>query len=254
MPPQSSTIFDLGFDTSDADLILKSSDDVEFRVHKLIIFLASANHLCNAPVESDNDALPMICMSENSITLGTLISMCYPVAEVDFEDLSFVYEVLKAAIKFEMKKIIQTLRIKLAYHIERDPLGVYLTSIALGLKEEAIKASKVFSRSSDDSANAYAPEMEVVPAIAYHRLLKYRYQCRAAAINKWDEYNPRRSHSGDIVFKGTIALPVMELDWVKDHPSSFTFSASAAAFQKSSSLMEESNRVLREIKDLVAKV
>ena len=254
--PQSSTILDLGFDTSDADLILKSSDGVEFRVHKLIIFLASANQLCNAPVESDNDALPMICLSENSITLSTLISMCYPVAELDFEDLSNVYEVLKAAMKFEMKKIIQTLRIKLAYHIERDPLRVYLTSIALGLKEEAIKASKVFSLSSDDPANAYAHEMEVVPAIAYHRLLKYLYQCRETAINKWDEYNPRRSHPG-YISKGTIALPVMELDWDKEHPSSFNFPSTSAAtlkFQKSSSLMEASNRVLREIRDLVAKV
>ena len=43
------------FDASDADLILKSSYDVEFHIHKLIIFLVSVNHLCNVLVESDAD-------------------------------------------------------------------------------------------------------------------------------------------------------------------------------------------------------
>ena len=206
------TIPDLGFNTGDADLILKSFDDVEFRVHKVIIFLASANHLCDVPIESDADKLPTIRLSENGVTLGTLISMCYPVAEVDFEDLSVLYEVLRAAMKYEMKKIIQILQVKLAHYIERDPLRIYFTSIALGMKEEAIKASKVFALSSDDSANAYVREMEVVPAIAYHRLLKYRYQCRAAVAKTWENYNPRRSHSGDISL-GTIALPVIEREW-----------------------------------------
>jgi BTB/POZ domain len=252
--PKRTAILDLGFDTGDADLVLKSSDDVDFRVHKLIIFLASANHLCHAPVESDNNALPVIRLSENSVTLSILVSMCYPVADVDFEDISVVYEVLKVAMKFEMKKIIQILRVKLAYYTKRDPLRVYLTSIALGFKEEAIKASKVFSLSSDDSANAYVREMEDVPAIAYHRLLKYRYQCRAVAINKWDNYNPGRFHSGDIS-KGTIALPVMERDWSKEHNNSYRYSSiSAETFKKCSALMEESNRILCEIEGSIAKV
>ena len=248
--PQPTTIVDLGFDTSDADLILKSSDDVEFPVHKLIIFLASANHLCNVSVESDTDMLPVICLSENSVTLGTLVSMCYPVAGVDFEDLSVVYEVLKAAMKYEMKKIVQILQVKLALHLERNPLRVYFTSIALGLKEEAIKASKVFALSSDDSANAYVPEMEVAPAIAYHRLLKYRYQCRAAAAKKWEDYNPQRSHSGDISL-GTIALPVIEREWDKQVNKN---PCSHPALQKPSALMEESKRILCEIEDSIAKV
>ena len=59
--PRSTTILDLGFDTGDADLILKSTDDVEF--HEVIIFLAS-NHLCNVPIESDAGKLSTIRLSE----------------------------------------------------------------------------------------------------------------------------------------------------------------------------------------------
>ena len=248
--PQPTTILDLGFDTGDADLILKSSDDVEFRVHKLIIFMASSNHLCNAPAESDADMLPVIRLSENGVTLSMLISMCYPIQDVDHasKNLSFVYEVLKAAMKYEMKKIIQTLQFKLAHYIEKDPLRVYFISIALGLKEEAIKASKVFAAlPSDDSANAYVREMEVVPALAYHRLLKYRYQCREAAAKKWDNCNPQRSHSGDISM-ATIALPVIEREWSKVNSNRHYPQVSL------STLMEESKRMLREIQDSIAKV
>ena len=253
--PQPTTILDLGFDTGDADLILKSFDDVEFRVHKVIIFLASANRLCNVPIEFDVDKLPVIRLSENSVTLGTLISMCYPVAVVDFEDLSVFYEVLKAAMKYEMKKIVQILQVKLAHYIERDPLRIYFTSIALGLKEEAIKASKVFALSSDDSADAYVREMEVVPAIAYHRLLKYRYQCRAAAAKTWEDYNPQRSHSGDISM-GTIALPVIEREWDKQGGTTFGSRrrCSHPPLQMPSALMEESKGMLRQIEDSIAKV
>ena len=248
--PQPTLQVDLGFDTSDADLILKSSDDVEFRVHKLIIFMASANHLCNAPIESeiDSDTLPVICLSENSATLGTLISMCYPIQDVDFsEDVSVVH-VLKAAMKFEMKKVIQTVRVKLAHYIEKDPLRIYFTCIAVGLKEEAIKASKVFALSSDDSANSYVHEMEIAPAIAYHRLLKYRYQCRAVEIKRWDSYSPARFQSGAITM-GTIALPVMELELVRQRGSFYS-----TAVRESFALVEKSNGILREIEDSIAKV
>ena len=236
------TILDLGFDAGDADLILKSIDNVEFRIHKLIIFLASANRLCNVPVESDVGTLPVVRLSENSVTLGILVSMCYPVEDVDFEDLSVFYEVLKAAMKYEMKKVVQVLRAKLARYIETEPLRMYFTSIALGLKDEAIKASKVFAHSSDDSANAYVREMEVVPAVAYHRLLKYRYQCRAAVAKTWEGYNPNMSHSGDMSME-TIALPVIVREWGRKSP-----------LRMPSVLMKESKRLLQNIEDSIAKV
>ena len=245
------TMLDLGFDTSDADLILKSFDDVEFRVHKVIIFLASANHLCNSPIEYDTDKLPAIRLSENGDTLGTLVSMCYPVAEVDFEDLSAFYEVLKAAKKYEMKKIIQILQVKITHYIERDPLRIFFISIALGLKEEAIKASKIFALSSDNSANAYVREMEVVPAIAYHRLLKYRYQCRAETTKSWKDYNPRRSDPGDIPM-GTIAFQVIEREY--DISVERYLADQKYYIGSPLKMIQESKRILRQIEDSIAKV
>jgi hypothetical protein len=155
--------------------------------------------------------------------------MCYPVAGVDIEDHSVLYEVLKAAMKYEMKKIIQTLHFKFAHYIERDPLRIYCTSIALGWKEEAIKASKVFALSSDDSANAYVREMEVVPAIAYYRLLKSRYQCRAVANETWDVYN---QHSDE---------------WRWNQGGNHLFDSALTR-------MEENKHMLRIIDDSIAKV
>ena len=83
----------------------------------------------------------------------------------------------------------------------RGFLFAYLTSIALGLKKEAInlKASKVFSSSTSDSAKAYVREMEVAPAIL----------SSAIESSKWDDCYP---HSGDVL-KRTIACLTIERGW-----------------------------------------
>ena len=59
--------------------------------------------------------------------------MCYPVKDVDFGDLSIFYEVSKAAMKYEMKKIILILQVKLSHYIEMDSLRMCFTGIPLGL-------------------------------------------------------------------------------------------------------------------------
>jgi hypothetical protein len=191
----------------------------------------------------------VIRLSENSVTLGRLVSMCYPVADdVDFGNIS-VYEVLKAAMKYEMKKIIQILSAKLADYIERDPLRMYFTSIALGLEEEAIKASKAFVLSFDDSANAYVREMELVPAIAYHRLLKYRHQCRAAA------YNPQRSlfRGMLLVSMGIVALPVIEREWsMQGNRERDRYPPLPASESQMSSALTEENKLERMLSKILA--
>ena len=56
------------------------------------------------------------------------------------QDLLVVYEVLEV---WDEKNHSNSTS-QLAYNTERDLLRVYLTSVALGLKKEAIRASKVF--------------------------------------------------------------------------------------------------------------
>ena len=75
------------FDISDANLIIRSSDLVKFRVHKSVLALVSPffKDLLSLPQPSDSeivDGLPVVQLPEGSELLDSLISMLYPVHTV----------------------------------------------------------------------------------------------------------------------------------------------------------------------------
>jgi hypothetical protein len=88
-PPQTnSTVSPVEpFDVPDADLIIRSSDLVNFRVHKPVLDMASPffKDLLSHSRPSDSefvDGLPVIQLSEDSGLLNCLISTLYPVRTV----------------------------------------------------------------------------------------------------------------------------------------------------------------------------
>ena len=75
------------FDLPDANFIVQSSDNINFRVHKSVLALASPffKNLLSLPQPSDTDivdGLPVIQLSECSELLNSLISILYPVPTV----------------------------------------------------------------------------------------------------------------------------------------------------------------------------
>lgn len=74
-------------DVPDANLIIRSSDMVNFRVHKPVLAMASPffNDLLSHPQPSDSefvDELPVVQLSEDSELLNYLISILYHVHTV----------------------------------------------------------------------------------------------------------------------------------------------------------------------------
>ena len=74
-------------DVSDTNFIIRSSDLIDFRVHKSILATASPvfKDLLSLPQPSDNeivDGLPMVQLSESSELLNTLLSILYPIRTV----------------------------------------------------------------------------------------------------------------------------------------------------------------------------
>jgi hypothetical protein len=75
------------FDVSDTNLIIRSSDLIDFRVHKSILATASPffKDLLSLPQPSDGenvDGIPVVQLSESSELLNTLLSMLYPIRTV----------------------------------------------------------------------------------------------------------------------------------------------------------------------------
>jgi len=75
------------FDVPDANLIIRSSDVVDFRVHKPVLAMTSSvfKDLFSLPQPSDSesdDGLPVVKLSEDSELLHSLFSIIYPVPTV----------------------------------------------------------------------------------------------------------------------------------------------------------------------------
>jgi hypothetical protein len=75
------------FDVPDANFIIRSSDNVDFRVHKSVLAMASPffRDLLSLPQPSDSEAvdgLPVVQLSEDSELLNSLVPILYPVRMV----------------------------------------------------------------------------------------------------------------------------------------------------------------------------
>jgi hypothetical protein len=72
------------FDVPDANLIIRSSDLVDFRVHKSVLVMSSPifKDLLSLPQPSESesvDGLSVVRLTEDSELLNTLVSMLYPI-------------------------------------------------------------------------------------------------------------------------------------------------------------------------------
>ena len=75
------------FDVPDAKLIIRSSDNIDFRVHKSLLVMASPffKDLLSLRQPSDGeivDGLPVVQLPEGSELLNSLFSILYPVTTV----------------------------------------------------------------------------------------------------------------------------------------------------------------------------
>ena len=144
------------FDHAKADIILRSSDNVDFRVFKLFLSLASPffETLFDIPqpVEEDGDqevkdGLAVVPVTEDSKTLDALLRFCYPCTLVDdpkLEVLQDAMDILEAARKYSLdvieKKACQA--IANPKILEVEPLRCFAIAHRGRLREETLLAAK----------------------------------------------------------------------------------------------------------------
>jgi hypothetical protein len=94
-------------DNHDCDIILHSTNGVDFHVFKLILSLISPvfKDMFTLPqTDSQPDvSAPVIPVAECSTTLRSLLLLCYPAATPTFSNLDDVRAVMEAARKYDME-------------------------------------------------------------------------------------------------------------------------------------------------------
>ncbi|KAF7304474.1 hypothetical protein HMN09_00849700 [Mycena chlorophos] len=147
-PPSSAA-----FDDPSADLILISSDNIEFRVHRVILALASPvfRTMLSLPqpqldgaAEGKNEELPRVPVGESAVILEGMLRFWYPGAtQPHISSITQLNEILEAMIiKYEMEFIIPTAKYRLRDFVVSEPLASFAVAARYDWNDVALEAAK----------------------------------------------------------------------------------------------------------------
>ncbi|KAF9240596.1 hypothetical protein BU15DRAFT_73827 [Melanogaster broomeanus] len=185
---------DAPFNRPNADVILRTSDHVDFRFYKLLLSLASpffANMFAlPQPGPLDNAAdqtkysLPVIPVSETSAVMKKLLSFCSPVYDADvpaLENLDIVMSILDAAEKYDMRRVGEFVvkMITVPKFLEQEPMRVFAIACRYRAERETNIAARYMLRFAVWEP-AYVAELDFISGSDYQRLVKYHASCGQA--------------------------------------------------------------------------
>ena len=176
------------FDEADADVILRSSDHVDFRVHKVILSLASPvfkdmfnmsqpPHLTDT--DEPHDDLQVIAVEEDADTLDFVLRNIYPVPSpivAKIDDLRFV---LGPSQKYRFKVFDGFIEESLRNATQWQPHSVYAIACQYGFGEIAVKAAQASLAWLWTAPSSHY--LDRISGEQYYRLVHYREKCAAAA-------------------------------------------------------------------------
>ncbi|KIJ20986.1 hypothetical protein PAXINDRAFT_6763 [Paxillus involutus ATCC 200175] len=181
------------FDHAKADVILRSSDNIDFRVFKLFLSLASPffETLFDIPQPTEEteeqetkDGLPVIPVSEDSNTLDALLRFCYPCTlteDPNLEELKDVVDVLDAAKKYSLDAIERKVGQALSNPkiLEVEPLRCFAIAHRGQLRDETLLAAR--HTLGQPLIPSWFEEIELLTATDLLALLAYHQKCGNAA-------------------------------------------------------------------------
>lgn len=166
------------FDDQNADIILRSSDKVEFRVHSIILSLASQFFKDTFTLPQSRTPQPdanRIDLAEDSIIVDKMLRFCYPGPEPPFSSAKDLSPVIDVLVKYAMDAVLPRARSILAGFFDRDPVRVFAIShryrwcnMARAAADHTLNQALPFS---------YVTELDHVPTKEYHLLIDYHSRC-----------------------------------------------------------------------------
>ncbi|KAI0311212.1 hypothetical protein OF83DRAFT_1044597, partial [Amylostereum chailletii] len=173
------------FNDLTANAILRSSDNVDFRVHTVILTIASpiftdmfslprprpTTATVMTPIDDTRDGVPIIILTESSRTIDLFLRLLYPVSSPRVTELADIRILLEVSRKYEIEALAGVIRHGLLSTLEQDPVGVFALSISYGLDGIAAKAAHRCLRLSIYIQDS--PELKYITADQYRRLLQF---------------------------------------------------------------------------------
>ena len=134
------------FDDRTADLIIRTSDRVDFHVFKVILVEASpAFGAMSAFTPSENvRGKPSVKLAESSEVWDSILRILYPTDKMTTLSLCDYLPLLEAARKYDMARVRQSVEERMSHPavLNTDPLRIYALSCAYELPAVALAAAR----------------------------------------------------------------------------------------------------------------
>ena len=200
-----------------ADIIIRTSNNVNFFVVKAILSLASPvfadmftlphtptadrapspPNSSSTPTSSVKQQIPVVAVTEDDQIIDIILRVCYPVPNPKF-DLQNAMKVLEVGRKYQMEKIITYGRKAIARFVDQHLITVYGLACMFSLKEEAELAAKASRRfSMTELLRSAALSSNPMSGTAVSNLLLYHAQCCAVVTSIPKSLDYIRSAVGD---------------------------------------------------------
>ena len=173
-------------DPSVGDLIIRTSDDVDFHVDRRRLADASPVFsdmfsLPNAPLTEEGEPeKALVRVSEPSSTWEKLLPICYLTEADESSMVSELLQLWEVGRKYHIAGVVSRMRGLLysAFHLDDKPFVVYALACALDMPSVARVAAK---RTLQYPVFPDTPEFAAISARALYQLLDYRRRCGEAA-------------------------------------------------------------------------
>ena len=172
----------LCLDIFDANVILRSSDQVNFRVHKGVLAMSSPFFkdllsLPQPPLDILVDGLPVIQVPENADLLISLVSLLYPIPPVIPRSYKEVFALLAACQKYDMVSMQSYIReeVRRGYFPEpyrAEAFSAYAIASSMGLDPEMERAARL-TMDLPLTFESLGEELRLFTGSALHNLMLY---------------------------------------------------------------------------------
>jgi hypothetical protein len=175
------------FERRDADLIIRSCDQVDFHVHKAILGVASVafEDMFTAPGQGQNESV--VNLAEDSKTLHRLLTAIYPVDLSIPETFEEYLSLIASCQKYQMDSTATYIRSSLKERIpllftalNPSPLRAYGIASRYQLEEEALLAARLTLECRMDF-DTCVEDLHYISGGDLFRLWQYRTKCTAVA-------------------------------------------------------------------------
>ncbi|TDL15436.1 hypothetical protein BD410DRAFT_120384 [Rickenella mellea] len=171
----------------DADITLQSDDGVQFRVRSAIMTMSSGFFKAKLGLPGNPVAQAPIMMTEPGHIIAALLSIIDPQFGISQFDHGHIWDILKAADKYDMPSVMGTLRHLIGVHSragDTDPIKTYAYACRYGWEDVAKAAS---TRTLDTDLSALSEtEISLMDTISLFRLQKLHRSRGHALIELMD--------------------------------------------------------------------